>query len=205
MADLSQLVSEDSRKPLERLRRVQLWRLADALGLQYPHGAPKTTMVKLLEANDVDPTQPISGIQWRVTNGRTSDGVPHQEVYPVQTPHASVRKGVNADAALSNKLAEKSREEQAFEQSRLDSLEKDNEGLKEENAKLRSLIETRLAELETEKAKEAGEPEVKEEPEKPLSPQKHYWEVYRKAKAMGIHVDRGMKLNEIESLIAEGS
>lgn len=199
MRDVSQLVSEDSRKPIERLRRVQLWKVADALGIQYPVGAPKTTMVALLEANSVDVTQGIAGIQWKVTHGKTADGMPNQEFYPVIPESASERKGVNADAVLAQRLSEKTKEQQAFEQKRIEALERDNarvKALEEENAKLREMIETRLAELEKQKADD------EKEANQPAANKAGYWDVYKKAKGLGLPVTRQMKIPEIEALIA---
>lgn len=199
MRDLSQLVSEDSRKPIDRLRRVQLWKIADALGLNYPVGAPKTTMVALLEANDVDVTRPIAGIQWRVTQGTSTNGVPHQEIYPLMPEHASARKNVNAEVALSQRLSEKTKQEKAFEDSRMKALEQENARLKsleEENAKLKEIIEKRLAALEDQKT--ADEKELSQ----PAANRAGYWEKYKKAKSLGLPVTRQMKVKEIEALIA---
>lgn len=199
MRDLSQLVSEDSRKPIDRLRRVQLWKIADAMGLNYPPGAPKTVMVALLEANSVDVTKPIAGIQWRVTQGTSTNGMPHQEIYPVVPEHASSRKNVNSEVVLTQKLAEKTKEEQAFEDSRLKALEQENARLKtleEENAKLKEIIEKRLAALEQQKTEE------EKEANQPAANKAGYWEIYKKAKGLGLPVTRQMKIKEIEALIA---
>lgn len=196
MRHISQMISEDSRRPIERLRRAQLWKIADALGLSYPVGAPKTTMISLLEANDVDVTQPIAGIQWQVVQGTGTNGQPHQELYPVVPLHASARKGVNADMVLSQKLAEKAKEEDKFEQKRIEVLEKENarlRALEEENARLKHEIDTRLAALEARKSQDDSQP---------VANKRDYWGTYKKAQAMGLQVNRKMKLNDIEALIA---
>lgn len=206
MHDVSQFVSEDSREPMERLRRVHLWKIADALGLSYPAGAPKTTMISLLKAHDVDVTQPIAGIQWRVTQGRTSDGMPNQEMYPVVPEHASARKGVNAEAVMAQRIAEKTQKEQeqeAFEKKRLEVLERDNERLKaleDENARLKQIIDDRLSALESRSASPLNE----KEQTGPNAAQREYWKAYRQAKSMGLPVKRGMTRDEIETLIKEG-
>lgn len=203
MHDVSQLVSEDSRTPMQRLRRAQLWKVADAIGLSYPNGAPKTVMIALLEANSVDVTQPVAGIQWKMMQGRTSDGMPTQQLYPVIPVHASERKGVNAEAVMAQKMAEKTaREEEAFKKKRLEVLERDNERLKaleaenaklnEANARLNEIINERLAALEGKAALVTAD-----------SPQKDYWSTYRKAKEMGLEVKRSMKLEQLEKLIRE--
>jgi DNA primase large subunit len=38
---------EDDRKPIERLRRIELWRLADRYHVSYPVGATKNEMLRL--------------------------------------------------------------------------------------------------------------------------------------------------------------
>ena len=73
MTELSQLVGEDSRAPIERLRRFQLHRIADGLKIQYPAGASKDVMIKLFEANDIDITQ-SSILQWQGFSGKGIDG-----------------------------------------------------------------------------------------------------------------------------------
>lgn len=195
MRHISQMVGEDGRKPIERLRRVQLWKIADSLGLSYPVGAPKTVMVALLEANEVDVTQPIAGIQWQTVNGKASDGRNNQELYPVAPVHASERNGVNADAVVAQRLSAKEQEDAEFERKRMEVLERDNERLKsleDENTRLKEIIEKRLAALETEQKEE----------NQPACNKMGYWDVYKKAQSMGLHVHRKMKLKEIESLIA---
>ena len=86
MDDLSGLVSTDSRKPIERLRRVQLYAIADERGITYPHDAPKTAMLPLLEAAGVDPAVPYNGadIQWQNVPVKDELGNVHIEIYPAQ-------------------------------------------------------------------------------------------------------------------------
>lgn len=184
MSDVSQFVSEDSRKPIERLRRYQLWKEADARGIQYPNQAPKTTMIKLLEANGVDVTQPASDIvKWKVINGTDSEGRPNQELYPVTPAHASARNGVNADAVVSQRLAK----QKAEEEKRVKEVEKENEDLKSLILKMQERLEA----LETK-----GDEE---------SPRKRYWRLYREAKDAGHEVNRKMTLPELESLCGQNA
>lgn len=192
MRDLSQFVSEDSRSPMERMRRAQLWKVADALGLQYPPGAPKTTMVALLTANGVDVTQPIAGIQWRMSYGKNSDGMPTQELYPVVPEHASARNGVNATLIVDQRIAAQQtqvqKQDDKFQESRIKALE-------DENARLQEIIDKRLAALEHKEA----------EPQRsgPNASQREYWKAYRQAKGMNLPVQRGMTREQIETLIRE--
>lgn len=51
----------DERKPIERLRRVELWKLADMFNIDYPAGATKDHMLLLMQgaqASGVDFTRP---------------------------------------------------------------------------------------------------------------------------------------------------
>lgn len=191
MSELSQFIGEDSRTPIQRLRRFQLHKIADSFNLQYPVGAGKDVMIKLFEANDIDVTQ-SAAVQWQAVNGVGANGQPTQEFYPVNNPPASARNGVNADAELTNRLSAKDEEEKAFEDARLDVLERENEQLRRTNDQLKGVLEERLAALE--------------DNQKPIdkdSPQSKYWAAYNKAKDMNLPVKRGMKLTQIEALIAK--
>ena len=137
-------VSSDSRSPLERLRRCQLWLVADKAGIQYPNGAKKSVMVSLLEANGIDPRQHI---KHAVVYGRDETGMPTQEEYPVSPDHASLRKGVDSNAVLNAKIEAKAQaEEKKFEESRMDALERQNRELME---KLNQVLADKPAEPKT--------------------------------------------------------
>jgi len=191
MSDLSQFVGVDSRAPIQRLRRAQLHKIADSFKLQYPVGATKDVMIKLFEANDIDVTQ-SAAVQWQVMHGVGADGQPRQEFYPVDAAPASERNGVNASTALHARVSAKEEEERAFEEARLDVLERENEQLRRTNEQLKGVLETRLAALENQGKK----------PVDTDSPQSKYWAAYRDARDMGLAVERGMKLKQIEKLIA---
>jgi len=122
MNDLSSLVSEDSRLPIERLRRVQLWALADRLDIPYPTQAPKTDMLKLLEAHQIDLSVPIQGkgIDWQVINAQDANGAPHTEIYPVIPEHHTNGKGIDYGAAIeaNAKRNENLSEDELFEETR---------------------------------------------------------------------------------------
>ena len=148
-------------------------------------------MIKLFEANDIDVTQ-SAAVQWQAVQGLDAGGKPRQEFYPVTPQPASVRNGVNAGAALTNKLSAKEEEEKAFEDARLDVLERENEQLRRTNEQLKGVLEERLAALEDNHKKPVDKD----------SPQSKYWTVYRKAKDMNLPVERGMKLTQIEALIS---
>lgn len=47
-----QVMTEDDRPPLARLRRIELWRLADKYGVPYEDGATKDQMLTVLAGVD---------------------------------------------------------------------------------------------------------------------------------------------------------
>lgn len=194
MSDLSQFIGEDSRKPIQRLRRAQLHRIADAMGLRYPPGAPKSAMIQLFEANNVDVTT-CPAVRWRSVDGVDSTGRPRREIYPVETPPASARNGVNAAMVLSDRIAVSDEEKKTFESERIAALERDNAHLRDENRVLRETMESRLAALENKTT-----PKEPEEP-KADSPQSEYWAAYRKARDLGLPIRRGMRLKQIRALL----
>ncbi len=189
-SDISQFVGEDSRKPIERLRRYQLHRLADGFKLPYPPGASKDVMIKLFEANNLDVTQ-SPDVQWQAINGVDSNGNHTQEFYPVEQLHGSMRNGANAALALNERLSAKEEEENTFKEARLDVLQRENEQLRRDNEQIKGVLEERLAALENEK------PPVDKD-----SPQANFWAKYREARDLNLPVERGMKLPQIEAMIA---
>ena len=194
MSELSQFVGEDSRKPIERLKRQRLWKIADDFGLQYPNGATKEVMIKLFEANDIDVTQSPE-VQWQVFNGVDANGNPRQELYPIEQQPASMRNGVNAAAVLNERMSAKDEEEKDFADARLDALERENESLRRTNDQLVGAFEKRMAALESDHKKPVDKD----------SPQSKYWATYREARDMGLKVGRNMKLPQIEALIEKAS
>ena len=214
MTELAQLVSEDSRPPIQKLRRCQLWKIADRHGLQYPAAAPKTTMIKLLEAHGVDITRPLDGVEWATIYPSTEAQQAAQmngqslqpQVVPVVRPHGSARNGVNAQLAISERAARQDQvREEKFKESRIAALEKENARLvaeaaasKDEAVRLKEIIEQRLAALES-------KPTAPAEPERtgPNAAQREYWKAYRHAKSLGLPGERGMTRESIETLLRE--
>lgn len=185
MAELHQLIGDDGRNLAQRLSRHQLHKIADKHKLQYPPGATKDVMIKLFEAHDVDVTK---SQQWVTIPGVDVDGRSSQQSYPVVEQPASARNNVDANAALDVRMSAKEEKEENFKEARLDVLERENAELRLKNEQL-EIMEQRLAALE--------------KPEKPGSPADPYWALYRKAREMGLDVDRAMKQGQIESIIAK--
>lgn len=65
MAELHELIGEDSRTPIHRLRRRELFMLCKAHRLPIPDGATKDNMVLMLQGAQVDIMKPISGLKWK--------------------------------------------------------------------------------------------------------------------------------------------
>ena len=202
MTDISRFVSEDSRPPIERLRRAQLEKLARSLGIQHPPGGPETALIEILKAHNVDVTRPPpeAGIQWMQTQGTDSDGRPHSELYPVNPPGQSARSGVDADTVRQQRVdAMRKREEEAAESA----LESENKALK---AQLEQLME-RMGKLEDGAAATSRSVTVEDEPAAPSTglkgPAKRA-ALYREAKERGLDVNRKMKIADLERVLRDG-
>jgi len=191
-SELYDFIGEDSRQPIHRLRRFQLHRIADSMGLQYPPGATKDVMIKLFEMHDIDVTQ-TALVQWQIFTGKDVDGNMRQEAYPVIEPSNSARNGVNAAAVLTERMSAKEQEEQKFQDARLGVLERENAELKKTNEQLQGILETRLAALEDNRE---TDPPTEED-----TPVKRFWGLFRKARDLGLAVRRDMKEPQIQALI----
>ena len=190
MSELHQFVGDDSRQLIQRLTRHQLHKVATEQNMQYPVGATKDAMIKLFEANGIDVTQ-SKVVKWVTVGGLDEDGQQTQQSYPVAELPASARNNVNAGAALDARMSAKEKEEKAFEEARLDVLERENAQLRRTNEQLQETLEQRLAALEG-KDKKPND-----------SPANEYWALYRKARDLGLPVRRDMKQNQIEAMIAK--
>ncbi|MCH8136504.1 MAG: hypothetical protein IIB77_11040 [Proteobacteria bacterium] len=139
MTDLASLVSEDSRLPIERLRRCKLWVLADSLDIPYPVGAAKTDMLKILDANGIDPNLPveIAGVQWHTMQGKDGNGNAREETYPITRPHQTSGKDIDYDGEIATRVRRNTpSEDELFETSRVEALEKEIAALKKNGAGL---------------------------------------------------------------------
>lgn len=132
--------------PLQKLRRVHLYKLADMHGIRYRDGAPKLEMVPLLEAAGVDPTKPgpngqkvveFQQVKWTDENGRE-----HWSLEP-QIPEPQ-RRNIDYEAAIA-RAAERSAKEAAAKESaedeaRFAKLEADNKELREQITELLKVV-----------------------------------------------------------------
>lgn len=121
MTAISQLVSEDSRTPIQRLSRTQCKNILKANGIQYDPAMPKdhpsggACLVSLIQGNALDITKPINGeVQFEAVPVADDKGNIHHEMYPVEKDHATKGKVINYDRILQDKAdkAEKESENQ---------------------------------------------------------------------------------------------
>ena len=133
MTDLASLVSQDSRLPIERLRRCKLWVLADSLDIPYPAGAAKTDMLKILDANGIDPNMPVAvaGVQWHTLQGKDGDGNPCAETYPITRPHQTSGMDIDYDGEIATRVRRNTpSEDELFETSQVEALKREVAALK---------------------------------------------------------------------------
>lgn len=151
-------VSTDDRPLLERLRRCQLWQIADKIGVPYPNGAPKTVMVDLLKSMGVDPTQHIT---FQPVYGRDESGQQTVEYYPEIADHATAGKAIDYDQVIAEKIKAKQptkaeAEAENFARERMEALER-------RNSELEAKIDRLLGTLEADTP-----PETAQRPELPF-------------------------------------
>lgn len=146
---LAGLVSTDSRTFLRRLRRAQLWKMADVDNLTYPPGAPAEAMYVLFE------NLGVTGLEQRFAHITRPQQIPQQdeqgnvrmEVYPDQPAHATANKELDYDSAI-ERNADVAPPEEPHETDRIRELEERNAALTQKNAELETAINDRLTVLE---------------------------------------------------------
>ncbi len=128
------MVSSDSRPLLERLRRCQLWQLADKLGITYPAGAAATVMVDILKAQGVDPTQHM---RFEPVRGKDEHGNPTVEYYPTVEQHHTADKSIDYDSVIAERIqGQDEQHEDNFDKARMDARERRIEQLEQQLAQL---------------------------------------------------------------------
>lgn len=140
MTAISQLVSEDSRTPIQRLSRTQCKNILKANGVKFDPAMPKdhhsggACLVSLIQGNGIDITKPLNGeAQFEQVPVINEKGDVHVELYPVEKAHATKDKVIDYDRILQNKAekAEKESENQDLKaqlkimQDKIDALTKD--------------------------------------------------------------------------------
>ena len=151
MSDLSGLISSDSRKPLQRLRRRQLTLIAERRKLTFPPNCGAEALRPILTGAG------ISGLEdefnditrWRSVTQQDESGSTHVEIYPDPPAHATAGKVLDYDSQIEARAANnKPTEDELFDRSQLAVLKQENAQLRADNTELSSVIDDRLAKLE---------------------------------------------------------
>jgi len=127
MSDLGRFVSEDNRKPIERLNRRALYDVADEFGLNYPDDCPKTALIPIMEGAGIDVTQSTI-INWQTFSTKDQSGRVFEETYPVRPEHHSSGKNINYDQLMRERAKEKEKDDNTISDltKRLDEIEKNH-------------------------------------------------------------------------------
>jgi hypothetical protein len=105
MSDLGRFVSEDNRKPIERLNRRALYDVADEFGLQYPADCPKIALIPIMEGAGIDVTK-STVVNWQTYRSKDSHGRVFEETYPKRPEHHSLGKNINYDKLIRDRAKE---------------------------------------------------------------------------------------------------
>ncbi len=208
--ELSQLASFVDSTPIEMLRRAQLWQIADRHNIQYPRDATKKQMIDLLEAMQVDVTQPENGIQWMQITGEDENGRSTSYVAPVIPAHQSARDGFDSGAVLDQRI--QLEEAQEKNDAQADELKRLREENAEYKAKFEDMSDKLDALLAAQSRPEQTDDEVDEKPDEPEPDDNasdaeiecseySFWELFRIARDRGLEPKRGMKRSALEALI----
>ena len=94
-------IREDSRAPISRLRRRDLYIIARKNNIPFQYGAPAEVMRALIESLGIDVTNPKNGIEWQAVDMPSEDGKTiHREIYPVEKAHATYNKEIDHESII---------------------------------------------------------------------------------------------------------
>ncbi len=195
--ELRQIASFVDSRPIEMLSRSQLWRVAERQGVEYPRDATKKQMIDLFDAMNVDVTQPESGIDWVMINGKDEHGNQTRYLAPVRPDHQSARDQVDSSALLNRKLSEE-QEKNSAQKDRIGKLEDENTELKNMLGQLMDKIDGLSNDNNT--VTFPSEPPPTDIKVVDI-PSMEYWALFKHVKSLGHPVKRGMRRHELEALI----
>ena len=120
------MLRTDNRSPLQKIRRFDLYRLADANNISYPKDSPATVLRPILEAAGIDPTRPLpDGEELMTTVMVATEGGGERAVLAAkQKLSASQRSGINSTQILNDRVSEQAEEEEASKDSEIAELKK---------------------------------------------------------------------------------
>lgn len=135
MTDISSLVTEDGRSLYEKMRRNQIYRLADKAGIPYKAGTPKDALIPVLEANNVNPF--LLEDEWEDVIVTDEDGRSSVTKYPKIKPHATAGREIDYYQEIEKRSAKADADNKALEDS--------NAALKDQVANLTAMMEKLMA------------------------------------------------------------
>lgn len=150
--------AEDPRRPIEKLRRIELRRLAAAWNVSVPHDAPATVMRDILTSHGVDPMRAGpngKAIEWQAVPVKQIDGSVQTRHEPIRRDHVSANRSIDYDAEIRARAeaAEKVEDENEALKKRIADLEERLSGMVES----RTMRDTDINDLRSQ-AKRLGLP-----------------------------------------------
>lgn len=106
---MDQLLTEDSRLPIEKLRRFHLQRICKENGIKFDPAGPATDLRKLIEGSNVDiyKSNLFEKFQIQDENGRMKE-----VVTPKIVPHATANANIDYDSILEARAKASQKEEE---------------------------------------------------------------------------------------------
>jgi len=120
------MIGTDNRTPLQKIRRYDLYKLADANNIPYPKDAPATVVRPILEAAGVDPTRPLPNGEELMTTVMvaTENGGEKAVLAAKQKLSASQRNGTDSSARLNEIVTAQAEEESQSKDAEIAELKK---------------------------------------------------------------------------------
>lgn len=123
-------VITDSRTMFQRMRRVELHKLARKHHIDVPVGAAKDALIPLLESAGINPAEDM---EWEENVVNDENGMQTVQRYPKRKPHNTLGKAIDYDSILAQR---------AQETAERDTLKDENKELRERLARLEAMMST---------------------------------------------------------------
>lgn len=115
-------ITTDSRNDWQKMRRTDLWRLAEAWKIAYPPGAPKDDMINILIANQVNPNDPRGAFEWEVTHTQDESGNSIVIKEPRRRVHATANSNIDYEGIMDKQAQDEMETENSSLRNEVDEL-----------------------------------------------------------------------------------
>lgn len=203
MPGLHALLSDDSRSALQRTRRTQLYRIANAYKLSFPEGCPADDLRKIIEGHGVDVTRPLpdgADNEWERRIVEDENGKQSIQLYPKEKPHFTANKDIDYESIIQQRAAKAEKAQKQAETENED-LRSQLEAMKKQMEEMQRMLGADVPSGPDDSYQTGNDLSLSNNSEAPDISTMPWKDLKAHAKALGLKAPVGMKRPDLEALI----